>query len=177
MTALDYFVLGITGLSFGFGLIKGFVRSAMALIMTIAGFFLAVIGYTRLAPLVRGAVETDVMADLVAFFSIFVGVVLLGMGLGRAIRSALKKAHLSWLDHLAGGGFGFVRGWFICSVMYLGLTAFPIQLDLLAQAKLTPYLIRGAEMLTHSITEKMKTHFKEGYQKLQTGPEESSSGE
>jgi membrane protein required for colicin V production len=167
LTALDYFVLGLTGFSLIFGLMKGFVRSILGLVVAIAGLFLAATWYQPVVPYVRGWVETDMTARLVAFLSIFVATVFAGLVLGRAFRRFLEKAHLSWIDHLAGGAFGFVRGWLISSVIYVALTAFPVQTEMVAQARLAPYLLKGAEVLTYATSKNLRDQFLDGYHQLQ----------
>jgi len=167
MTALDYFVIGLTGLSLIFGLMKGFVRSILGLLAAVAGLYLAATFYPQVEPVFRGWVETDTMARLVAFLTIFVVTVMAGLVLGRAFRRFLEKTHLSWIDHLAGGVFGFGRGWLICSVVYVALTAFPVQLDVVARATLAPYLLKGAEVLTIATSKTLRDRFIDGYFRLQ----------
>jgi membrane protein required for colicin V production len=167
MTALDFFVIGITGLSLAFGLMKGFVRSVLALVMALVGLLAAATWYPVVVPLVRHWVETEVTARLVAFLLIFFVTVVVGMVLGRAFRRVLERTHLSWVDHLVGGAFGFVRGWLICSVLYVALTAFPIQLEMVAGATFAPYLLKGAELLTYATSPHLRSQFLTGYHRLQ----------
>ncbi len=142
----------------------------------LAGLFLAATGYKEVVPLVRGWVESDATAFLMAFFSIFVTTILVGMALGRAFRRFLEKTHLSWVDHLAGGAFGVVRGWLICSVIYVGLTAFPVQPEVVSQAKMAPYLLRGAELLTYATSSDLRGQFLDGFHQLQARWEVSPEG-
>lgn len=166
MTTLDYFVIGLTALSLIFGLMKGFVRSILGLVVALAGLFLAATFYPQVELVIRPSVETDMMAQLVAFLTIFVAVVVVGLLLGRAFRKFLEKTHLSWIDHLAGGAFGLVRGWLICSVVYVALTAFPVQLEMVARATLAPYLLKGAEVLTIITSKNLREQFRDGYHRL-----------
>jgi membrane protein required for colicin V production len=166
MTTLDYFVIGVTSLSLAFGLAKGFIRSVLGLVVALAGLYLAATFYPVVESVIRGWVETDAMARLVAFLTLFVATVVAGLIVGRAFRRVLEKTHLSWIDHLAGGAFGFVRGWLICSVVYVALTAFPAQLDMVARATLAPYLLKGAEMLTMATSRNLRDQFLDGYYRL-----------
>lgn len=166
MTTLDYFVIGVTSLSLAIGLAKGFIRSVLGLVVALVGLYLATILYPVLEPALRGWVETDTMARLVAFLSLFVATVVAGVIAGRAFRRTLEKTHLSWIDHLAGGAFGLVRGWLICSVVYVALTAFPARLDTVARATLAPYLLKGAELLTTVTSRDLRNQFLDGYYRL-----------
>jgi membrane protein required for colicin V production len=166
MSGLDYFVLGVTGLSLVFGLAKGFVQSILGLLVAAAGLFLAATWYGEVVPFVRGWVETDTTALLVSFLLIFISTVFAGMVLGRAFRRFLEKTHLSWIDHLAGGAFGLVRGWLICSVVYVALTAFPVRWEVITQARFAPYLLEGAEVLTYATSRDLRDQFLGGYNRL-----------
>jgi membrane protein required for colicin V production len=167
MTPLDYFVLTVTAISLTFGLIRGFVQSILAIGATIAGLLAAVTFHEKVAPAVRPYVETDLMATLVAFLGIFLLIVLAGMGIGHFIGKVLKKVHLSWIDHLAGGAFGFLRGWLVASVIYLALVAFPVQLEMVQKAVLAPYLIKGGQVLTYLTSAEMRKRFRDGYETIQ----------
>ncbi|RMG53962.1 MAG: CvpA family protein [Acidobacteria bacterium] len=176
MTALDYVVIGVTGLSTLYGLARGLVRSVVALLVAVAGLLLAASGYPQVVPLIRPWVASTAMARLLAFLLIFALVIVGGMMLSRALRRALERADLSWIDHLAGGAFGFIRGWFICSVLYLGLTAFPISSSAVGGARLAPYLVKGADLLTHALSNELRGRFLEGYDRLQALWEHQPAG-
>jgi membrane protein required for colicin V production len=167
MTTFDYIVIAVTGSSLLAGLMKGFVRSVWGLIIALVGLILASAFYPQLEPIVRSWTETDVTAMLTAFLVIFVAVVLVGMAIGRTFRTFLKKTHLSWIDHLAGGAFGLSRGWLICSAMYVALTAFPVQPDVVTDATLAPYLHQGAEVLTIATSKELRDQFLDSYRRLQ----------
>ncbi|MCS6803719.1 MAG: CvpA family protein [Blastocatellia bacterium] len=167
MTTFDYIVIAVVGLSLLAGLIKGFVQSVWGLASALVGVILASLLYPHLQRLVRPWTESEVTAMLMAFLLIFVGVVAGGIATGRMTRAFLKKTHLSWIDHLAGGAFGLARGWLICSVVYVALTAFPVQPDIVAQARSAPYLHQGAEVLTMATSKELRDQFFEGYQYLQ----------
>lgn len=176
MTALDYVVIGVTGLSTLYGLARGLVRSVVALLVAVAGLFLAASGYPQVVPLIRPWVTSVAMARLMAFLLIFVAVIVAGMMLGRALRRALERADVSWIDHLAGGAFGFLRGWLICSVLYLGLTAFPTSSPVVDRARLAPYLVKGADLLTHALSSELRDRFLDGYDRLHALWEHQSAG-
>lgn len=167
MTMFDYIVIGVGSFSLLAGLIRGFVQSAWGLASALIGLILASAWYPQLQPIVRPWMESEVTAMLTGFLIIFVGVVLGGMAIGRTVDALLKKTHLSWLDHLAGGVFGLARGWLICSAVYVALIAFPVQPDMVAHAWSAPYLHQGAEVLTMATSKELRDQFFEAYHSLQ----------
>jgi membrane protein required for colicin V production len=167
LTLLDYLVIGVTALSLVFGLVKGFVRSILGLAVAIAGLLAAANFYTAVAPVARPYVETDLMAKLTAFLLIFLIIVFAGIAAGRVFRKALEKTHLSWVDHLMGGAFGFLRGWLVCSVIYVALTAFPEHLSMVQRATLAPYLLKGAQIITYLTSSEVRERFFREYHLLQ----------
>jgi len=167
LTPLDYLVIGVTALSLVFGLVKGFVRSILGVAVAIAGLLAAANLYTAITPFVRPYVETDLVAKLTAFLLIFLVIVFAGIAVGRAFRKALEKTHLSWIDHLMGGAFGLLRGWLVCSVIYIALTAFPEHLNMVQRATLAPYLLKGAQMVIYLTSPEVRERFLREYHVLQ----------
>ena len=45
---------------------------------------------------------------------------------------------LSGSTALLGGAFGLLRGWLVCSILYLALTAFPVRLSSVEEATTAP---------------------------------------
>ncbi len=153
MTVLDAIVLFVVGLSTLRGLSRGFARSVITTTATIGGFFLASSSYRGAVPLLRPLVESETMAHLLAFLSTYLLVLLIGLLLARALHSGLRRAHLSWLDQGMGGLFGLLRGWALCSVIYLALNVFPWRFDLLRESFTSPYLARGATIIGRLATQ------------------------
>jgi len=147
-TAFDALVLFVIGFSTLRGLARGFARSVITTVAAIGGFFLASSSYRAALPLLRPLVESETMAHLLAFLSTYALVLLIGFMLARTLHSGLRRAHLSWLDHGMGGLFGMLRGWALCSVVYLALSVFPWRLDLLRESRTSPYLARGATLIS-----------------------------
>ncbi|GBC77642.1 hypothetical protein HRbin08_01121 [bacterium HR08] len=149
MTVLDALVLFIIGLSTLRGFARGLVRSLITTVATIGGFFLASSSYRGAVPLIRPVVDSETMAYLLAFLGTYLLVLAIGLMLARLLHSGVRRAHLSWLDHLMGSLFGFLRGWALCSVIYLALSVFPWRPDLLREGRTSPYLERGAALISH----------------------------
>ena len=72
-------------------------------------------------------------------------------------------------DRVLGGAFGLLRGWEVCSILYLALTAFPVKISSVTEARTAPILAQGAKMLGIFTSQEMRTRFYESYSNLFTG--------
>jgi len=167
MTVLDLAVLAIVAASVISSAAKGFLRGAISLAAVAAGLLLAARYYSKAAPLFEGFVDTPRAALFLGFTAIFLSILLIGMWISHGWRRTLKRTGLDWTDHLLGAGFGLLRGWLLCSAVYLALTAFPVKFDAVERAQLAPYLIYGARVITYVSPGDMRERFTEGYNKLQ----------
>lgn len=168
MTLFDLFVLTIVGASVAAGALRGFVRALVASIGLLVGFVVASHTYVQAGAFLRGlgAVES-VEAGNATGFLLMVGVGLAaGFILGQSARAGLRRARLEWFDRALGAGFGLVRGVAVCSVVYLALTAFPVRLEAVAQARTGPALAEGARLLTLCTSDDVRARFLARYQHL-----------
>ena len=127
MTAFDYAVLAVVGLSVLLSVIRGLVREVLALLAWVVAFVVASLFGGKLAALLPAGIPSEELRLLAAFIGIFF-VVLLMMGLLAVVISRLvKSAGLSVEDRILGGMFGLARGLVIVMVLVLlaGLTALP----------------------------------------------------
>jgi len=77
----------------------------------------------------------------------------------------LTEAALSGqVDHLLGAVFGFLRGWLICSVIYLALTAFPGKPEAVERAAFGPALLEGTRVVAYLTSSELRERFLNGYE-------------
>jgi membrane protein required for colicin V production len=141
MTAFDYFVLGIVGVSVVISIMRGFAREVLAL----AGWVIAFVAANALSTTVAGALTPFIsepsVRGLTAFVAVFV-ITLIAMSLiAMLVARLLKSAGLGLEDRLLGGFFGLARGLLIVMLIVLlaGLTALPRQ-PAWSEAMLSPPL-------------------------------------
>jgi membrane protein required for colicin V production len=163
MTVLDYFVIAVVGTSLIFGLVRGIIKASITLLACVVGLVAAGYLYPYAGAALKPAVSSKVAADFMGFVVILVAVLIAGMVVSRILRRAVRKVRLSWMDHLLGGGFGLVRGWLICSAIYLALTAFPIKLEAVEQARLSPLLLEGTRAIAYLTSPEVRGKFQDGY--------------
>lgn len=164
MTVLDYFVLIVVVASVASGATRGILKGIISVASALAGLVLAAQFYA-LAAVPFGAVKAMApWASLAGFVTIFVAVVAAGSLLTHWLRSRLKRARLRWADHAAGAGFGLLRGWLICSALYLGLTAFPVRPVAVERSVFAPVLLEGTRVVSYLTSQEMRQRFSDGYE-------------
>lgn len=164
LNVLDWIVVVIVVSSVISSVLKGFVREAISLAAVILGLLLASWFYPQAANLVLAYVKTQEIASLVGFALIFLGVLLAGGVISFVATKVLRVVDLQWFDRLLGAAFGFLRGWLVGSVIFLGLTAFPVQIDTVQQATLGPHLLLSARVLSVVTPTPLKQQFLDGYE-------------
>jgi len=162
MTALDYFVLVVAGVSFVLGFIKGLIGSVMSVASAIAGLIAAAYLYPYTGK-IAGWFVSSPASEFIGFIGVFLLVLLAGAVISRSVRGAVRRAHLGWADRVLGGVFGLLRGWLVCSVVYIGLTAFPIRIEAVERSTFSPALLSGARLITYVTSRSMRTRFLSGY--------------
>ncbi len=163
MTVLDYFVLLIVVASVASGATKGIIRVVTSVALTVAGLVLAAYSYKYAASVLRIFVAAR-LADLLGFVAVFLLVLVAGSLLSWWLRRGLKRGRLGWVDHLLGAVFGFLRGWLICSVIYLALTAFPGKPEAVQRAAFGPALLEGTRVVAYLTSRELRERFLNGYE-------------
>jgi membrane protein required for colicin V production len=166
-TFLDWMILVLLVVSIVSSIIKGFARETISLASVIVGLLLASWFFPLFGHFFGSFVKTQDIASLLGFATIFFGCVLLGAVISLIVNKLLKAARLKWFDRLLGAAFGLLRGWLIGAVLFLMLTAFPVQLESVKNARLSPYLLAGARALALVTPNTLKAKFLEGYRKVE----------
>jgi membrane protein required for colicin V production len=170
MTFFDLIVLAMVGASLIAGALRGFVRALIATLALFAGVVVAAWSYETAGAALRGLglVESSAAANACGFLSIVGFALALGFLAGELLRGSLRRAKLEWMDRLLGALFGLARGLAVCSVVYLALTAFPLRLASVAEARTAPALAEGARLISWLTSEDMRTRFQSEYRRLTT---------
>jgi membrane protein required for colicin V production len=166
LNVLDWIVVVIVVSSVISSILKGFAREAISLAAVILGLLLASWFYPQAGSLVSAYVKTQEIASLVGFALIFIGILLAGAVISFVVTKFLRVVDLQWFDRLLGAAFGFASGWLVGSVIFLGLTAFPVQIETVHQAMLGPYLLLSARVLVVMTPASLKEQFLDGYDKV-----------
>ena len=170
MTVFDLIVLAFVAASVVAGALRGLVRAAVTLVALFVGIVVAAQGYEWAGGWLRtaGFVETKAAADGGGFLLIVGLALLVGFAAGELAKGRLKRARLGWLDRSLGALFGLLRGAAVCSLIYLALTAFPVRVASVAEARTAPLLAEGARLLSLVTSADVQARFLEGYRHLTT---------
>lgn len=168
MTVFDLIVLLMIGASVMAGLLRGIVRALLTGVAFIVGLLVASRGYGIAGALLRGlgVVESSAAANAGGFLMLMVLALIIGFIAGCLVTKELRRAHVEWFDRLLGGTFGAMRGFALCSALYMALTAFPVHLNSVTGALTAPLLASGAETLGVLTSTEMQTRFLNEYRAI-----------
>lgn len=141
MTAFDYTVLAIIGLSVIVSIWRGAVREILALLSWIAAFFAAQAYADPLAHYLPDSISNGSLRLLVSFVSIFLLVLVFAALVALAISKLVRAIGLGPVDRGVGAIFGLLRGMLAVLILVLlcGLTSAPRH-PVWREAMLTPPL-------------------------------------
>ena len=110
MTGVDWLIVSVLGLSGLVSLWRGFVREAISLLVWVGAFVIAIRFSPKLAVLLGGIAEAEVIRMLLAFVLLFAATLIIGAVINMLMASLLKPSGLSVADRVLGVAFGVLRG-------------------------------------------------------------------
>jgi len=127
MTAFDFIVIGIVGLSAVAAFMRGFVRVTASLAAWVLGFLAALKFSDAVATVLPDFGETPTARYVAAFVLILLAVLIAGAIIGFLVSRLLRAIGLGFLDRFMGAALGLGRGILIVVFLVLlaGLTALP----------------------------------------------------
>ena len=166
-TLLDWLAVAIVLYSIVMSALRGFVREVLGLVTVVVGLFLAAWCHDELALLFKGVVINENYALFFGFSILFLGTLVVGFTTIWFIYRVFKVAHIEWFDRLLGGAFGFVRGWLIAAVIFIGLTSFGVLPNAVRNSELSPYFLAGSRAVALFTPFELKAKFLIGYEEVQ----------
>jgi membrane protein required for colicin V production len=103
----------------------GLIREVITLIAVVMGVLIAGHYYDDLADDVLLFIKNDKAAKAIAFVSLFASVALLGQLAAFLMKQVVSMLLLGWLDHLAGGAFGLLKGLVLVELFLMFFATFP----------------------------------------------------
>ncbi len=122
-TSFDIAVLGISALLIGHGIWVGCIKQLASILALIVGFVAA--GrlcedfYQAIQPFISSPNIAFLVSYLTLFVVIYLGIILLGMGLKKVIDIAL----LGWFDRAMGGLLGAAKAMFVAVLVFMALSS------------------------------------------------------
>ena len=165
---LDVILLIIIVLSLILGLIKGLVRQVIGLAAVLLGLVLALVYYPFVSQLYSRWIESQVLSDFLGFLTIFIAALSLGWFISWLL-SKIVKGPLKFINHVLGGGLGFLKGILICGILVFALLVFPVSVRALRDSFLAPYCYGMTQLVAKVIPKELKDTFKETYEDIKGG--------
>lgn len=165
MTFFDFIVLALIAASVVAGALRGIVKALLTLAALIIGLLIAARGYGVAGAMLSGLriVESTEAANAGGFLLIMIIALTGGFLAGHFISGGLRRVSLQWFDRVLGGAFGLLRGLVVCSILYLTLTAFPVHIQAVTEARTAPVLAAGARVLAAFTSKEIRARFYKEY--------------
>ena len=162
-TLVDWLILVIVLASVVFAALKGFTRELIGMGSMVLAFILASWFYTAAAQPFKDVVKTENLALFLGFSIVFLGTLIAGALIAWLVSTFVKLVRLQWFDRCLGALFGLVRGWMLCGIVLVGLTAFNIQSASVKNSVLAPYFLPASRMVALVTPSEFKDRFRSGY--------------
>ena len=168
MNWVDWLLIGILLTSVVSGFAEGFVKIVIGFVAMVLGFFLASWFHGVAGGWLEPWIHSKPIASFIGFIIIFAGMIALGALIAWLIQRIFKLVGLTWIDRLAGGAFGAVRGVLVLAIAALLLSAFfPRRMPAaVAQSELAPYVFGMSRVLSDMTPYEIKNGFEQTYQEL-----------
>ena len=170
LSALDWLIVLVVLLSTLQAITEGFFHEFFSLAGVIVGYLVAAWEFPRVAAWYARFTNSQWVADIAGFFTIFFVVVLLSGLLGRLARWAMKGIGLRGFDRFLGAFFGLIRGVAISAVIVMALAAFAPQWGL-PRSRFAPSLLSASRSFVWAAPETLRERFWQGWDLLKTVPE------
>jgi membrane protein required for colicin V production len=148
MNLFDWFLIAVLAYSTIMAFMRGIILELFSLGGLVAGILIASWNYNLLAPIIERLITTSAIAQIVAFFIIIIGVMVLSAILGKALNRTAHAIGLGFFDRLLGGVFGFARGCLLGVVILMSIAAFLPHSTCIATSQLSSYFLAGAHAVS-----------------------------
>ena len=154
MNGFDIALLIVASVLAVTGLVKGLVRILVGFVALIAAFLLASQFHGSVAAQMDWMSLPEPVLLLIAYASIFVGVMLAGAVVAYLVRRLLRAAMLGWADRLGGAALGLATAVLMATLFVLPLIAYTEAGNaMLRRSVLAPYVAGVADLAAPLVPE------------------------
>ncbi len=169
MTALDWLLLLVLGISVAQGLRHGLLREVFALAGWVAGWILACRFSPLLTPFCLRVTHAYYLAEIFSFLVVLLATMLIAHLAARVLAGGVRTIGLGWLDRLGGALFGLVRGILFVAFGFLIIALFFPNSDWVRHSRLAPAGINAAHRLAAAMPAQLAQRVRSGTQFLHLG--------
>ena len=179
LSVLDWLLLFVVLMNVLGAIGQGFFYELFSFGGVIAGYLVAAWQYPRMAAYYIRYVNSEWIAEIAGFLTIFIVVAVLGGVAGKTARWAVHEVGLRWFDRLLGGLFGFLKGVVISAVVVIALAAFSPTSPWVRDSRIAPFLLVTGRTLIWAAPTDLRQRFRDGWNLMRTVPEhiQHSGGE
>ena len=155
-SAVDWFIIGVLGISALISIRRGFIQEALSLAIWITAVVVAVFFGGQLAVLLEPYIENWPLRLITSCGGLFIGTLLVGGVVNFAMGEFVKMTGLTGTDRFLGIFFGLGRGAIIVLVMVAGLHYIvPVEEERwYRESLLVPELVKLIEQLGPALWER-----------------------
>ena len=172
MNWLDVVLLVILGYTTIRSLFRGFTREIVGLAASLLALLMGMWFYGYAGSFVAPYVASPRIASLLGFFMVVVTVLMTGSLVSWIISRFLRTIGLSFLDRLAGGVFGLVKGVLISVALLTAFMAFGPHAETGAappavlNSRIAPYVLEASHFFVAVAPMELKKNFQKYYSQV-----------
>lgn len=110
MNWADWLILVIVGISCLVGVLRGFIKEALSLLVWVTAFVVAMLFHRSMAILFNGLVDSVSVQHVLAFVSLFLLTLIVGAMVNYLLGKLVRATGLTGTDRVLGLIFGLLRG-------------------------------------------------------------------
>ena len=171
LSVLDWLLLFVILMNVLGAIGQGFFYELFSFAGVIVGYLVAAWQYPRMAAFYIHYVNSEWIAEIAGFLTIFVAVVVLAGVAGKTARWAVREVGLRWFDRLLGGLFGFLKGVVIATVVVIALAAFSPTSPWMRDSRIAPFMLVTGRTLIWAAPADLRQRFRDGWNLMRTVPE------
>ena len=160
--AFDWFLFVVLALSTILAFLRGFIRAFFSLIGFLIGILVASWNFPLVAAHYTSVVSSVATAEILAFVSILVLVVLLFHLLSTVLYRTVSAIGLGFVDRFLGAVFGFFRGCLFGVAAMMAVAAFTPQSPYIKHSLLAPYFLSAAHAVSFVVPDRFQARISEG---------------
>ena len=166
MNLFDWFLIALLVYSTVMAFIRGIILELFTLGGLIAGILLASWNYRHIAMYLERVITSPAAAQIIAFFFIVIGIMVLSTLLGKALNRTAHSIGLGFFDRVLGAVFGLLRGCLFAIAILMAIAAFRPHSTWAENSRLSPYFLAGVHAVSFVVPHDLQLQIINGAEQL-----------